>query len=202
MPSKYYNLSTDTTLGGNSPSDYTIPSEKAIKTYVDNNSGGGGGTATDVQINGTSITSNNVANIITNTAYNASSNKIATMADIATDLNGKADTDLSNVPNSKAILVSSYKSGTSWCNIYANGWCEQGGEVLDSTYSTPVALIQNYVSTNYEVLLTPYQNGVSVFRLYTVVSRLTNSFTFNYATLTGSGTGTGIVIWQASGYIR
>lgn len=44
----------------------------------------GGGTATDVQINGTSITSNNVANIVTNSAYNASSNKIATMADTST----------------------------------------------------------------------------------------------------------------------
>lgn len=43
---------------------------------------GGGGTATDVQINGTSIVSNNVANIITNTAYNSSTNKIATMNDL------------------------------------------------------------------------------------------------------------------------
>ena len=43
--------------------------------------GGGGGTATDVQINGTSIVSNNTANILTNTAYNSSSNKIATMSD-------------------------------------------------------------------------------------------------------------------------
>ena len=41
-----------------------------------------GGTATDVQVNGTSITSNNVANIVTNTAYNSSSNKIATMSDV------------------------------------------------------------------------------------------------------------------------
>lgn len=30
-----YGLSTDTTLGGNSPSDIISPSEKAIKTYVD-----------------------------------------------------------------------------------------------------------------------------------------------------------------------
>jgi len=37
---------------------------------------------TDVQINGTSIISNDVANIVTNTAYNASSNKIATMSDV------------------------------------------------------------------------------------------------------------------------
>lgn len=36
----------------------------------------------DVQINGTSILSSGTANILTNTAYNSSSNKIATMTDI------------------------------------------------------------------------------------------------------------------------
>lgn len=41
-----------------------------------------GGTPTDVQVNGTSITSNNVANLITNGTYNSSTNKIATMSDI------------------------------------------------------------------------------------------------------------------------
>ena len=41
-----------------------------------------GGQATDVQINGTSITSNNTANIETNSTYNASTNKIATMNDL------------------------------------------------------------------------------------------------------------------------
>lgn len=46
-----------------------------------------GGTATDVKINNTSITSNGVANIVTNSAYDASSNKIATM----TDLNSYVD---------------------------------------------------------------------------------------------------------------
>ena len=37
----------------------------------------------DIQINGTSIVSSKTANIITNTAYNASSNKIATMSDLS-----------------------------------------------------------------------------------------------------------------------
>lgn len=50
-----------------------------------------GGTATDVQINGTSITSNNEANIITKTAYNSSTNKIATESDLP-DISGKLDT--------------------------------------------------------------------------------------------------------------
>ena len=42
------------------------------------------GGATDVQINGTSITSNNVANILTESAYSAN-NKIATMSDLPAD---------------------------------------------------------------------------------------------------------------------
>ncbi len=37
---------------------------------------------TDVQINGTSIVDDSVANLVTNTAYDASSNKIATMSDV------------------------------------------------------------------------------------------------------------------------
>lgn len=36
----------------------------------------------DVQINGTSILANGIANLLTNTAYNSSSNKIATMSDV------------------------------------------------------------------------------------------------------------------------
>lgn len=39
---KFLNISTDTTLGGNAPSDELAVSQKAIKTYVDNHSGGGG----------------------------------------------------------------------------------------------------------------------------------------------------------------
>ena len=39
---KFYNLSTDNTLGGLNPSNYVAVSEKAIKDYVDNHSGGGG----------------------------------------------------------------------------------------------------------------------------------------------------------------
>lgn len=40
------------------------------------------GGVTDVQVNSTSIVSSGTANLVTNTAYNASTNKIATMADV------------------------------------------------------------------------------------------------------------------------
>lgn len=39
MASKFLNISTDNTLGGNSPSYNKAVSEKAIKEYVDNNVG-------------------------------------------------------------------------------------------------------------------------------------------------------------------
>ena len=37
---KYLNLSTDTTLGGDNPSDILASSQKAIKTYIDYNEDG------------------------------------------------------------------------------------------------------------------------------------------------------------------
>lgn len=49
MPSKFLNISTDNTLGGNSPSDEIVSSQKAIKYYIDNH----GGSATWGNITGT-----------------------------------------------------------------------------------------------------------------------------------------------------
>lgn len=39
MPSKFLNISVDNTLGGNSPSDTVVSSQKAIKEYVDSQTG-------------------------------------------------------------------------------------------------------------------------------------------------------------------
>lgn len=60
------------------------------------NISGGGGTATDVQVNGTSITSNNVANIATEGTYNSSSNKIVTKSYVD-DIVGDIETLLGGI---------------------------------------------------------------------------------------------------------
>lgn len=77
--------------------------------------------------------------------------------EIATDLNGKADTDLSNVPNAKGILIESFVDGTSWYRIYSDGWCEQGG--LTTAFSpgvgNPVAFIKAMYNTDYNISITP-----------------------------------------------
>ena len=70
----------------------------------------GGGGSTDVQINGTSITFDDVANIRTQSAYDASTNKIATASDVSTAVSGKQDTLVSGVNiktvNNESILGS------------------------------------------------------------------------------------------------
>lgn len=73
-------------------------------------SGGGGGSSTDVQINGTSITSGGVANILTNTAYDSTNNKIATMSDLSSkqdtiDSSHKLSADLIDDTNTTKKLL-------------------------------------------------------------------------------------------------
>lgn len=36
MPGKHFDLDLDANLGGNNPNDNFIPSQKAVKTYIDN----------------------------------------------------------------------------------------------------------------------------------------------------------------------
>ena len=61
-----------------------------------------GGTATDVQIDGTSITSLGIANILTESLYDEATNKIATMSDVPdaiSDLINDSDFAIVNQPN-------------------------------------------------------------------------------------------------------
>lgn len=83
----------------------TINNQSILGSGNINIEGGSGGTSTDVQINGSSITSSGTANIITEGVYNSSTNKIATMSDMP-DITGKQDTLVSGT-NIKTINGSS-----------------------------------------------------------------------------------------------
>ena len=96
---------------------------------------GGGGTATDVQINGTSIVSNDVANIITETAYNASTNKIATMSDVP-NITGKED---------KATITTS-ASTTVTQEIANNNEYRYTGNVSSLTITLPSSVSNDFIS--------------------------------------------------------
>lgn len=93
----------------------------------------GGGTSTDVQVNGTSITSGGVANILTQGTY-SSSNKIATMADLPTiptvptktsDLTNDGDGThpfLLNGSPSYIDTISTYGGGSAYARNLAYTW--------------------------------------------------------------------------------
>lgn len=136
----------------------------------------------------------------------ATSTKTAIQVDIdeiATDLNGKADTDLSNVPTSKGILTESYINGSSWYRVYSDGWCEQGGRFnannTATTASYTVNLLKSYKDTNYSIVTCGYSNHADQFKNGVApYSFTTSSFviqTFNNDALQP-------IVWQASGYIN
>lgn len=67
MPSKFLNISTDNTLGGNSPSDEIVSSQKAIKEYIANAGTGANTSLSNLTTTGQNISnwSSNVTNCIT-----------------------------------------------------------------------------------------------------------------------------------------
>ena len=48
-------------------------------------------------------------------------------------------------------LIKKYNNGTDWYRIYADGWCEQGGNVKTATSGT-VTLLKPYINTEYSLI--------------------------------------------------
>jgi hypothetical protein len=138
-----------------SSTDEQYPTAKSVYDFVTSQGGGGGGTATTVQINGTSITSNNVANILTNSAYNASSNKIATMNDISpttVQING---TSITSSGTANIATEGTYNSST---NKIATKSYVDNNATLSSTIRTIATLTQ----TQYNALSTKDNNTLYI----------------------------------------
>lgn len=121
--------------------------------------------------------------------------------EIATDLNGKADVDLSNC--TKPHIVETWHSGTSWYRIYSDGWCEQGGSQLISSTSSGtvsnITFLKPFIDTNYTVTLGLGDSSSSNTNVYGwYYDKTTNGIkllTFIVSTSTPFG-------WQTCGYIR
>lgn len=118
--------------------------------------------------------------------------------EIATDLNGKADIDLSNVPTSKGILEESYINGTSWYRTYSDGWCEQGGTITNiSGTSISVNFVKNYQSTSYTALLQRVENVTTAHYEAHIISKTTSGMTIYPNAQTGLE-----IDWYTCGYIN
>lgn len=167
------NTNAQLVYGGNASGTITIPQKTgtmALTSDIPSSSG------TDVQINGTSIVSNGVANILTNTAYNSSSNKIATMSDIpatyVSTVNGSSgaitDVAKTNVNNNFPHTTFSgsleiFSDGSSWSegiriHPASNGW--DGIVLCDSTNTGSTGTGANTWSIhNYNGTFGIYRNG-------------------------------------------
>jgi hypothetical protein len=167
---KFLNLSTDTTLGGNAPSDELAVSQKAIKTYVDNHGGGG-----SVAIDNSTITKNAddeiqaVAVIDQNTGiaktwtgtmaeYEAIVTKDPETEYIITDDIGGSATEIGEITEAlnnkvdKGHQVVEFQEPTSsnnytWYRKYADGWVEQGGTAASGSSSVVFSI--EFADTNY-----------------------------------------------------
>lgn len=132
--------------------------------------------------------------------------------EIATDLNGKADTDLSNISNTSGFrkLVEVYNNGTSWYKVFReynpqNGsyvglWCEQGGITAVSTALATVNFLKTFRDTNYTInLANSYigDSGGGATSSGDVSSKTTSSMQISQ--VNGSNRGT---YWEAKGYIN
>jgi len=126
--------------------------------------------------------------------------------EIATDLNGKADVDLTNC--TKPHVVETYVNGTSWYRVYSDGWCEQGGITTStaSTNSHGVSLLKTMQDSNY-VVIVHYNANTAVISTDTNASQAVNRWngtvcakTTTSFTMQATANNGGAYSWYVTGY--
>lgn len=174
----YGGLSTDTTLGGSNSSDVVIPSQKAIKTYVDNHSGGG-----SVAIDEKSITKNSSDEIQTVGVIDQAntSNAIKTWTGATADLPSTLDSNTiyhitDDTNPTQALLEAIYPVGSIYIGTMAicplsalfGTWTLVGTKILtDVAGSNSVP-----VKGNGNTLVLSNGTGLYAFRGYSNVTYL------------------------------
>ena len=139
----------------------------------------------------------------------ASSTKSSTQVDIdeiVTDLNSKADKDLSNC--TKPHIVETYSNGNSWYRLYSDGWCEQGGIADRGSYQSSgnldVTLLKNYKDTNYSVMCSmkdaDNNNDFQVNASINPNSYTTSGFRLTFYSLNQGQDDQRYAVWEAKGY--
>lgn len=91
------------------------------------------------------------------------------------------------------VVVSSWRSGTSWYRAYGDGWIEQGGKLSMPSTECTVTFHKAFADTNYMILgaSAGTTNSLNV----EFKNKTTSSVVFDY-----SGTNTGNFYWYACGH--
>lgn len=123
-------------------------------------------------------------------------------AQIASEMQTKAQTNLANVSANLDFVVESWKSsdGSSWYRKYRSGWIEQGGELPIANYSADaglsVTLFIEFTTDKYYVNLSSISDRKSEYAYHPHIhSRGTTSFVFDNSSSNEIG-----YLWYACGY--
>ena len=121
--------------------------------------------------------------------------------EVMTDLNGKADVDLSNC--TKPHIVETWHSGTEWYRVWSDGWCEQGGTLpaisisAGATASQTLTFHKQMADTDYTVLFGALSGA---FPTCYLTDRTVNGGTAKPANRAGSGSYSTQFCWEVKGY--
>lgn len=142
-------------------------------------------------------------------AYNATiPASTAQAAEFQQALTGKADTNLSNVTGTSGFrkLVEVYNNGASWYKVFdeydpttgtfIGKWCEQGGTIEFTNYSTTVSLLKTYADTNYTLITAPYGWSNTPSQWIAGGVKSTNQFTIVSTTALAM-----TAAWRTEGYL-
>lgn len=98
-------------------------------------------------------------------------------------------------------IVETYQNGTSYYRVYSDGWCEQGGTISTSAGAdATIIFLKPFIDTNYTFVgigNNSSANGAFLFAIY-------GDKAATYITVANAWGGayySGVVSWQASGYI-
>ena len=159
----------------------------------------------------TTITS---ANLTTNRALIANgSGKVAVSAvtstelgylggvtsSIQTQLNGKANTALSNISSNIDYIVESGGNDSKWYKKYKSGWIHQGGlAVLSSKTPSVISLLKPMANSSYVICVAGYGTSISDGTGQLIANVTTTSFSFaNNATNANAGNSSWLIIGKA-----
>lgn len=117
--------------------------------------------------------------------------------DYERELNNKTDIDLSNC--TRPYITEAYVNGTSWYNIYSNGWCEQGGLCVINSSWTNNTFLKPFKDLNYSVFIQMMHAANSVYHSYPACYAKVSTTTFQSGVYQGQASWYGN--WYACGYI-
>ena len=158
---KFLNISTDNTLGGSSPSDETVSSQKAIKQYVDNNTAPAGNYVTTDTIQSINQSATKTFNGRVNFYGTGDSNAIYLSTDTRIDVKDTSNTVLGfangtfliNHNNYGLLLRGSgdrpnYKNSTTYLALLSDVPTDTGDLTNGAGYITSSALFGYQTTAN------------------------------------------------------